>query len=281
MAGIVIWTDGSADGNWATAGNWSAGAGAAAPPGNGDTVIIGMSNRAILGGTVATTGLTIRFLEGYGGTVGADAPLIFSDTTTVLYYGGRGAYANFGGGTYATTSIVVSGGQQVVLSSGTHTALTVSGGVVNIAAATVVTTLHNVAGDVTAGYNGTAFTTANNAGTLKTSRSCTTLNAKRGTATQFNNGTSNFTSCTTANISNGATYHKQSGGTDTTVNADPGGIFTIAGNAGNSNSASTVTVTTLNEWAGSKIVDIIGGLTLTVTTRNKIGFSPSFSGFGG
>ena len=266
------WTDGGADGVWATGANWNGGT----APGNSDVAIIGTSNRAIVGATVATTGLTVRVTEGFGGTIGADAPLIFSDTTTVLIYGGKGAYANFGGTTYTSATLNVSGGQQVVLSSGTFTTLTVSGGNVTIAAAVVVTTLNNVGGTVTAGYNATAFTTANNAGTLHTSRVCTTLNAKRGTAVQFNNGVTTFTSCGTVNIENGATYNKQSGGTDTAVNAFPGSTFTIVGNAGNS--AATVTVTTLNQWAGSKIVEAVNGITLTVGTRNYIGVGTTPTG---
>lgn len=248
---------------WATGANWIG----AAAPGNGDTAIIGSSNRAILGATVATTGLTIRVTEGFGGTIGADAPLIFSDTTTVLVYGGRGAYVNFGCGTMASTTLNISGGQQVVLSSGTHTALTVSGGNVTIAAGTVVTTLNNVGGVVTAGYNATAFTTANNCGTLYTNRSCTTLNCKRGSAIQYNNGVTTATLCTTVNIENGGVYNKQSGGTDTTVNLFPGGTFSIAGNAGSTGAGgvATVTVTTTNIWAGSRIVDVSGGIALTTT----------------
>lgn len=271
MPGDVYWTDGAGDGNWATAGNWST-TGAASPgstpPANGDTATIGTSNRAIIGGTVATTTLTIKVLDGFGGTIGADTPLIFSNGTTSIVYGGRGFYANFGGGTHATVTVNISGGQQCVFSSGTLTVLTTSGGSINIAAATVVTTLQNVGADVTAGYNATVFTTATNAGSLKTSRSCTTLNAKRGTVTQYNNGVTTFTLCTTVNIENGAVYNKQSGGTDTTVNVFPGGLFTIVGNSGGANS--TVTATTTNIWGGSRVIDVSNGITLT-TTKVYIG----------
>ena len=271
------WTDGGGDGVWATATNWDGGATA---PTTNDTAIIGTSNRAIVGATVATDGLVIIVTDGFGGTIGADAPLIFSgnSTGTTLTYGGRGSYANFGLTKGLSATANISGGQQFVLSSGTITTLTTSGGVVTSAAGTVVTTLQNVAAVVTAGYNGTAFTTATNGGTLITSRVCTTLNCKRGTAVQLNNGVTNFTNCGTVNIENGATYNKQSGGTDTTVTAFPGGRLTIAGNAGNS--AATVTVTTLNEWAGSSIQDVSNGIVLTVTTRTKVGAVTGTTGGG-
>ncbi len=262
---VVYWIDGGGDGNWATGANWSSGS----KPANSDTAIIGASNRAIIGGTVAETGLTVKFTEGFGGTVGADAPLIFSDTAVVLVYGGKGSYANFGGGTYTTSTFNTSGGQQVVLSTGTHTSAVFSGGTINIAAAVVLTTYENIAATVTIGYNATAITTVHNQAKTDCFRSVTTLNAKRGTFTQYNNGTTTFTLCTTVNIENGGTYNKQSAGTDVTVNAFAGGIFTIAGNAGGS--TSSVTVTTLNYRAGSRIVDVGAGIILTVTNRNPIG----------
>lgn len=280
------WVDGGGDGNWATAANWDS-AVAAAPTTN-DTAIIGTSNRAIIGGTVATDGIIIIVTEGFGGTIGADAPLIFSggSTGTTLTYGGRGAYANFGLTKGLSAKVNISGGQQFILSSGTMTgSLDVSGGVVTIAAAAIVPTLNNVAGVVTAGYNGTQFTTVTNSGTLYLSRNVGTggngtLNCNRGTVVQYNNGVTTFTQVSgTVNIQNGATYNKQSGGTDTTINAFPGSKFTITGNAGNS--ASTVTVTTLNEWSGSQITDSVNGINLTVTTRNKVGPTTSFQFNGG
>lgn len=265
---VIVWSGGAGDGNWNTGTNWVGGT----KPANNDTAIVGSTNQAIIGGNVTETGLTVVFTKGFGGTVGADAPLIFvsgTGTQAALTYGGSGSYANFGnGGTVTACTLNVSGGQTVVLSSGTWTTVTSSGGNVQIAASTVVTTLQNVGAVVTA-LAGTAFTTATNAGTLYTTRSCTTLNCKRGTAIQYNNGVTTYTSCTTVNIENGATYNKQSGGTDTTVNNFPGGTFTIAGNAGNS--AATVTITTYNQWSGSKSVESMGGVTVTVGTRNYVG----------
>lgn len=265
MAETKTWTGGANDGKLSTTANWNTGVAVA----NGDVMLIGATNQSILGETIAFTGLTVKFLEGFGGTVGTDSPVIFSDTAVVLVYGGKGSYANFGGGTYTTTNINISGGQTCILSTGTHTLLTISAGNVTVAAATVVTAMNNVSGVVTAGYNATAITTLTNAGTAYISRNVTTLNVKRGTVAHYNNGTTTFTLCTTANVEGGATYNKQSGGTDVTVNTFPGSFFTISGNAGNS--VATVTVTNLNIWTGASTMEVSGGISLTVTTRNYIG----------
>lgn len=260
------WNGGAGDGNFMTAGNWSGLGGAA--PANSDTLIIGSTEQVILGGSTGLTGITLLVTAGFGGTIGSDTPLIFA-SAALITYAGTGNYANFGSGGTVTAAIFHHTVGEVVLSSGTWTTLTNSVGVLTIAAATVVTTLQNVAGTVTAGYNATAFTTLSNGGNVTFNRNATTLNVLRGNATQFNNGVTTFTACTTANVYNGGTYNKQSAGTDTTVNVFPGSRFTIIGQQGGS--ATTVTITTMNEWAGSTVIDTVPGFTATIGTRNKIG----------
>lgn len=266
----IVWNGGSGDGNWNTGGNWVGGS----RPANSDTAIIGSTNQAIIGATVAETGLTVKVTPGFGGTIGADAPLIFTNGPALIQYAGTGRYANFGcGGTVTSAKFEHSGGQEVVLSSGTWTLVSNSSGTLTIAAATIVTTFNNVAGSVTAGYNGTAFTTCSNGGMMTASRNATTLNCLRGSYIHLDNGVTTYTANTTVNIQNGATYNKRSGGTDTTVNVFPGSTFTIVGTSGGA--AGSVTLTTANIWTGSTFTENVPGITLTVTTKNYIGSTGS------
>lgn len=262
----VVWNGSAADGNWNTGANWVGGS----RPGNSDTAIIGTTNQAIIGATVAETGLTVRITAGFGGTIGFDAPLIFTNGPALIHYAGTGNYANFGcSGTVTAAKFDHSGSQVVNLSSGTWTLITNSAGNLDIAAATVVTTLNNVSGNVTALYNATAFTTCTTSGRMTCYRNVTTLNCKRGSFTHLNNGITTYTAVTTANVENLATYNKRSGGTDTTLNLFSGGTFTVAGNTGGS--AGTVTITTANVWAGSNLYKTVPGLTVTIGTQNDIG----------
>lgn len=265
----IVWNGGSGDGNWNTGGNWVGGV----RPANSDTAIIGSTNQAIIGATVAETGLTVKVTPGFGGTIGADAPLIFTNGPALIQYAGTGRYANFGcGGTVTSAKFEHSGGQEVVLSSGTWTLVSNSSGTLTIAAATIVTTFNNVAGPVTAGYNGTGFTTCSNGGQVYTSRASTTLNCLRGTFIHMDNGVTG-TSNGTVNIQNGATYNKRSSVADTAVNAFPGGKYSLYGTSGFGTGVNAAT--TINIWAGSTIEDEVPGGIAAYDTKNFIGASPS------
>lgn len=261
------WIGGGNDGAWATIANWDGGASA---PGNGDTVIIGATNQNIHGSTVATTTLTIKVTPNYGGVIGDDTPLIFSAGMTLFEYAGTGAACNIActGGTTTDSNFNHTGGTATI-SGGTWTKITNGIGAMSIAAAAVVTTLQNVAGTISVGYNATAITTLTNSGTVTCARNITTATLDRGPLIHVDNGTTTYTACTTVTIGNGATYNKRSGGTDTTVHLKPGGTLTIAGTSGGV--AGTVTVTTLNQWGGSTLKDIVPGLKLTVGTLTPVG----------
>ena len=257
-------TGGANDGNFGTAGNWDT----STAPVNGDTVIIGATNQNITAGlATGLTSIVLKITAGYGGSIGdASNSLTFTGS---LEYAGRGAFAKFGSGGTISAGVFNHTGGTAYVSSGTWTSLTNGKGNIDIAAAAVVTTAYNVGGVFTAGYNATAFTTFNNSGMATISRACTTLNCKGGSVVSLDNGTTTYISNATVNVNNGAIYNKRSGGTDTTVTVDPGGVLTIDGTSGGA--AGTVTVTTLNEYGGSRIIDAVPGLVLTVGTRNRIG----------
>jgi hypothetical protein len=267
------WTGGANDSNFMTAGNWSDGI----APANSDTLNVGATNQTINGQATGLTGITLKVFPGFGGTIGVDTPLTFGSITS-LAYAGTGAKCVIGCTGTVTASESNHTVGEFVISSGTWSAHVNGTGMLTIAAAAVVTSLLNAGGTVTAGYNATAFTTLTTAGTCTSHRVATTATVLRGTYTQRDNGTTNYNTHTTVNVHNGATYNKQSGGTDTTVNAYPGSTLTIYGTSGGS--AGSVTVTTLNEWAGSTIKDTVPGLKLTITNRIPVGASASVGGGG-
>jgi hypothetical protein len=267
------WTGGANDSNFMTAANWSDGI----APANSDTLIVGATNQTINGQATGLTGITLKVFPGFGGTIGVDTPLTFG-SLTLLHYAGTGAKCVIGCTGTVTASESNHTVGEFVISTGTWSSHINGIGMLTIAAAAVVTALQNAGGTVTAGYNATAFTTLTTSGTVTSSRVATTATVLRGTYTQRDNGTSNFNTHTTVNVHNGATYNKQSGGTDTTVNAYPGSTFTIYGTSGGA--AASVTVTTLNEWGGSIIKDSVPGLTLTIGTRNRIGATALNGGSG-
>lgn len=261
----VIWNGSAGDGNWNTGANWVGGS----RPANSDVAIINSTNQSIIGATVAETGLTVKITAGFGGTIGADAPLIFTNGPALIQYAGTGRYANFGcSGTVTSAKLEHSGAQEVAISSGTWTLISNSSGIVTIAAAAIVTTFNNVAGPVTAGYNGTGFTTCSNGGQMYTSRASATLNCLRGSFVHMDNGVTG-TSNGTVNTQNGATYNKRSSAADTLVNVFPGGKFSLFGTSGFGTGINTAT--TINIWAGSSIEDEVPGGVAVYGTKNFIG----------
>jgi hypothetical protein len=262
-----VWSGGAGNGTFADNANWVSGT----APGNNDTAIIGATNSTINGAATGFTAITVKVLPGFGGTIGLDTPLTFG-SATLIEYAGSGSYANFGcAGTVTAGTFNHTGGKAVV-STGTWTTLINGSGQIEIPAATVVTTFRNVAGTATAGYNATVFTLIESGGSSTIKRSATAATVFRGNLTQQDGGTGTYTLCTTANVHNGATYNKQSGGVDVTVNAYPGSSFTLYGNTGGGGS---VAITTLNEYAGSRVNLVVPGLTVTPGTHNRIGAAPN------
>lgn len=246
---LRIWNGAAADGNFGTAGNYVGGVAPVAT----DSVLFNQGNVDVTAGL--TPGFAIADLTvtpGYGGSIGdsTGAALTFTNITGTVSYAGMGAACRIGcSGTVAAASLSHTIGTFYAV-TGTWTLINNTAGNLVIPAATVVTTLQNIAGYVTAEYHATPFTTLTNAGTVVFKRVATTLNAKRGIAIQQDNGSSNYTSVVTANVENGGTYNKQSGGTDTLVTVFPGGNFTTEKNAGGS--TGTVTITSTVRWAGGR-----------------------------
>lgn len=262
---LQVWTGGANDGVFMTAGNWSGGS----APANGETWIIGATNQNIHG---AATGLTTTvgiITSGYGGIIGDDGNALTFASITSLTCAGRGASANFGcAGTAAAASLQHGQSQQVLITTGTWTALANGAGTVTIAAAAVVATLNNAAGPVSILYNATAITTLTSGGPTTCMRSITTANVKRSTLVQQDNGTTTYTAVTTANVENGAVYNKQSGGADGTWNVFPGGKFTIVGNSGGTTGVITNS-TAANYWLGSTIIDVVPGIAQVTYSGSK------------
>lgn len=261
-----VWSGGAGDGNFATAGNWVSGV----APGNGDTAIINSTNSNILGTATGFTTITLIVTSGYGGIIGSDGNALTFGSITALTYAGRGAAARLGcAGTVAAAYFHHSSFASVFISTGTWTLIENSAGQMDIAAAAPLVTLRNTSGTITIGYNATAITALTSGGPVTCKRNITTANLERAQLTHQDNGVTTYTLCTTVNVHNGATYNKQSGGTDTTLTVFPGGAFTIVGSSGGA--AASVTVTTSNIWAGNAgFMDAVPGLTLT-TTKAYVG----------
>lgn len=250
-----VWSGGANDGVFLTAGNWVSGV----APGNGDTAIVGATNQNILGAATGLTTVTLIVTNGFGGSIGSDGVSLTFASATLITYAGRGAVCNIGcAGTVAAASFEHYGTGLVNITSGTWTLLTNSYGPMTVSASAVVTTLNNIGGNITIGYNATAITTLTSGGSVRCARVCTTANVLGSKFTSIDNGTTTYITNGTVNVYNGAEYNKQSGGTDTAINAFPGSTFSILGTSGGA--AGVVTVTTLSIWSSAKIIDAAPGL---------------------
>lgn len=269
----ALWTGGGNDGNWNTAANWSGGSGAGGKPGAADDVLINATNQDITG---VVTGISITSLtvtNGYGGTIGSDGqPVTFTAVTGSIKYAGKGAACRLGSsGTVAAAEFSHVVGT-VYLSSGTWTSIINTYGNLDISVDPIVTTLENIGGTITVGYNSTAVTTFYNSGLATFKRNVTTFWAMGGTSIQQDNGTTNYTLVTTKHIAPTATYNKQSGGTDVTTNIFRGGNFTAENNSGGA--TGTVALGTVNKRQGARTkTSAVPGVTFTVTL-NAIGAGP-------
>lgn len=275
---VHIWTGASSE-DVNTAGNWTGGV----PTDGNDVVIQGtVSMTASLTALQGVTVASITVVADYSGKIGsASAPLVFGACTGTLRYAGKGEYAKFAftdagaeSGICANLDAKHTGGTFYIAAgtNGVWTNVRNGAGALVVEAGGVVTNLYNASGPLTVAYNATALTILENGGPAVVSRAVTTLKCVKDRTIHRNNGTANYLSVTTADVHNGAVYNKQSGGNDTTINVYPGGGFTVAGNQGNAQASSGVTVTTLNEWQGSNInTGAAAGLAITVTNRNVIG----------
>ena len=259
---LKTWTDGAADGNWATAGNWSPSA-----PGAADDVLIDRSSRNIIAGLA--TGISITSLTvtpGFGGSIGtAGSALTFTAITGLATLSGSGAFIKLGAsGTIASTLISSSG--TVYLTAGTFTNVYAKTPWEGEAAA-ILTNVYNVGGIGTIGYNATACTVLyNSAGTVNCGRSITTMT---------NNGTTRLqlaAAVTTANNNAGAVY-MNSTGTITTYNGYDKSVFSAAG--ATQPTAAGSTITTANLFGTAKYALYSNGITQTIGTLNAFGRNDS------
>lgn len=262
---IKRWTDGSADGDWSTAGNWSP----SGAPANGDDVYIESSSRDINAGlsqsAVALASLNISM--GFTGTLGTStAALEIGATSARLGYQNAGSGAQAGSnrlhidlGSTTASTVVIEGSASSSEDSGLNpvrikadnasTVIVVRGGQVSIAdfpaETTTVSAITFVGGSGNIGQpnNNTAVTLTTLTvvgGSARTFSMPTTANVEGGTLVTEGGG-----AITTVNVRGGA-FVSNSTGTITTLNAD-GGYTDL------SQSSQARTITTANMKSGARL----------------------------
>lgn len=257
---LKVWNGGANDGILLTAGNWVGGVAPVAT----DSILINDTDQNIAG---VTAGFAIAdFTVGprYRGTIGADGvPVVFTNITGTLEYGGMGPAIRIGcSGTCAAAKFEHTTGMAYI-TGGTWTAIENGVGNLDIAAAAVVTGAINISGHMTIGPNATDMTLLENMGFCIFKRDATTCKAKRGTTIQQDAGSTATKINTLLEVENGATYNKQSGGTETGIKVYAGGNFTTENNSGGA--TGTVDLGTITRYAGSRVkVTQVPGVNFTV-----------------
>lgn len=265
MAGTARWTPPAAGGAVDDTGNWTTVSGTpGSPPGTGDTVLFDSRNHGpVTGGSLTgTTGLEI---QGYGGDW-ASGTSVPATTANVNSHGNI-----YNAASITTLNLQNTHGGKYVQTGGTVGTARVGVGQFDIGASAVVTTLTNIAGNVTAAYNGTGFTTVNMyGGSLVTARAITTESLDGGSQVRV---TGASTAVTTANVRGRSKHLHWSGGTIGTCNLEVGEM-SIAG------SPYSATITTLNgpRLTGRLVQYSDGGVAFTVSTDNRFGQEAGGSG---
>lgn len=258
----IKWTDGAADGNLNTVGNWNTGA----APVSTDDVAIDTGSRDITAGALTCKSLTVTegFRYNFGTTSGGSLAVTLDNidnTNRDFDITVAGAFFKMSvvTSTVSRARVTFASSGTFAITSGTLLELrTVGGGRVDIDASAVVTTLLNNGATVTAA-SGTAFTTAIVAsGNLSTDRASTTLIVGGGARVQMN-GTSTIT---TGYILGGGTLNDRSSGTFATIYVSPGATYTPAGTT-----KATKQITTLYTANGANVIRSYGGFLLTTTTN--------------
>jgi hypothetical protein len=284
MATTKNWTGAANNGVFNDLGNWDDATAFA----NSDTYKIGATNQNIAAVTHAFTGITLIVTEGFGGMLGSPGGPISFSSVAAITYAGKGQFAAFSSaGTITTASFEHTTGQ-VYISGGTWTQLTNSTGNMDISSSAVVTRLDNIAGNIVAGYNATVFANLFNGGNLVYSRDATNVYALRGLTVQKNNGTTTATKVvTTLWVMAGATYNKQSSGTESPAasnyNIFPGAKYTVSGNSGPLSTGTTVDIGAMTVWGGAKVnITGVPGVTFVVSgiTYKGTAGSERFGDFG-
>lgn len=279
------WTDGAADGNWATAGNWSP----SGAPATGDDVYVEESSREILLGLsqAAVALVSLNVSKGFTGKIGSKAtPLEIGASAVNIGYdaGGVGAAAgstrlHFDFGSTTAPTITVFGSASSSADTGLNpvrikvahasATLNIRGGFVSLAdfpgETSTLSAISISSGRLSAGQpaapSAVTVTTFTATGGLTRSYSTAPTSTIEGGTVTFE-GTG---AITTANVRGGTAVFNNTG-TITTLNAD-GGLSDFT------QSQRARTVTTANIKLGGRIRYEPDVLTLT----NKINVNESKS----
>lgn len=262
----ISWTDGAADGNWATAGNWSGGA----APVDNDVVTIGTSNRDITSG-LNQSGINLNALyitDGFGGKIGTDSAALQINcdgaATNMLKIAGRGQYYKISG-TIPTAEINVSGETTVYVAGGTWTDIRAGmKGNLEIDASAVVTNARIAGPSGSIGYNATGLTllVLEGGSNFRVDRSWTT--ARVGSNARLKSWLA--AAGTTTYIEPGGTHQHNSSGTMTTQEVMPNGKLTVEGQPN-----SSATWTTVYRYRGATVQDKFGATVTAITNDYNVG----------
>lgn len=268
MAGIALWTDGAADGNWATAGNWGTFSGTpSAPPANADGVLINASSRAItlgLSPAANTFAQGVTITDGFTGSIGdATTSLAICCTAAPMLITVAGAYIKIGTGLTTTNCVVNFKSAGEFVASGTFTNLSVGGnGTVTIPGAGVATNL-NINGPSVTAASGTAITRLTiGAGSYSGARAITEFEASNCRIV-----VTGTVATTLAIVGANCTYNHQSTGAITTSHIFSGGTLTLNG----STSSTAISMTTMYKHKGSTISLDGPGWVASPTTTYPVG----------
>lgn len=270
---IARWTGAAADGNWGTAGNWTAESGSPSTPPASDEIALfdhrSGANSDVTAGlspsSIDLQGIIVR--KGFSGTIGGAGgglDLDVSNTSTVsdpavVWASDRGTlYIGAAGETI--DKLCALGAGRVVITGGTVTELIADRGS-NVSAVNGVAlgTVYNKGGAVIDEGGSSGTTIVASGGRTVSKRSWTTI-TNDGANTELTNGAYTIT---TLNTYGSGTHKHDSSGTITTYNGVKGKI--VGGDY-------DFTITTYNKYTGSSsVVQAPGGGNVTVTNQEYIG----------
>jgi hypothetical protein len=242
-----IWTDGAADGNWTTAGNWTGGT-----PLTTELAILGDSSRDIVTGVdqTAVNDIQLHVTKGFTGTLGTQAAAWKTGNAagSLCYINSLGSnsinLAHVG-----CTRLEVEGTMRIphalYLAGGTYTAVHVIFGDVTIAAGCTVTNLYlHGSGARVLAQSGALLSTKCDvhAGKLTLKATAATINNYGGTTDVAGTGAQGNT--TAINCFGGLVLLNAPGGTHTKINA-------YSGRVDGRSEGNAYTVTDADVWSGA------------------------------
>lgn len=262
------WTGGANDGNWGTAGNWSAGT----IPADTEDVFInaGAQNITTLPSPIPATGslASLTISPGWTASLGGGASGSANISATIVSISMGGAAIYLGTGTRTTTNIDSTGRGTVFITAGTNTTVSIGRGAqYDIGGTAVVTTFNDAGGAGTIAYSATVITTATCFGRLTCARPITTAVVGGVVVAQDVTTASGSTTVTTLTIEPGGRWNHRSKGNLATVTLQPGGRLDPQGSV----YSFTIGSTNFFHWVGSTLIKTGEGITVTISNETPIG----------